>query len=507
MSSVTNYTNEEAMDLVKNLKQIFFAVRVLSAEHIHCLEKEKETRKKLNIPFECYTFWNRKNPCKECVSSRCMKTKKESFKLECLNERYYLVNAKYIKIESLPYVLEIIFKLPTTFITNIKMKMISGETAGNYFKKVYYDILTDTYNRRYYEEYLKDRKTFSYVAILDIDNFKGCNDIYGHMFGDIVLINVVKIAKEFLKGKGVIVRYGGDEFIILLRTKDENETIKILDNIREHLSRYIYPKHQSVKITVSIGVTNASGKTAQESFEKADTNLYIAKEKRNIVVSDSKAKENSSIQTLLKKTEDKNDVFLFSLLDMLLKIKYPDLYSHLIRVEAITNLILESPHEGCKMLTKEEKEAIILAAKVHDIGKIFIPLDILNKKENLTEQEISTIDMHSSYGANLIQSLPDFEKNDFYKTIYDVALNHHERIDGKGSPRGLKNISFATQLISLIDSFDNLVVFKDNLSIEESFKKIQEGECGAFSKDVLDLLKTSMDDIKEYYKEKTSENH
>ena len=72
------------------------------------------------------------------------------------------------------------------------------------------------------------------------------------------------------------------------------------------------------------------------------------------------------------------------------------------------------------MLTKEEKEAIILAAKVHDIGKIFIPLDILNKKENLTEQEISTIDMHSSYGANLIQSLPDFEKNDFYCHAVDI---------------------------------------------------------------------------------------
>lgn len=279
MSNNVNYTSEEAKDLIENLKQMFFAVRLLSSQHICCLEKEKETREKLNIPFECYTIWNRKHPCKECVSSLCMKMKKDYFKLECINDRYFLVHAQYIRIDSLPYVLETITKLPPSFITNVKMRMISGENAGNYFRKVYHDILTDTYNRRYYEEYLKEKNTFSYVAILDVDNFKGVNDTYGHMFGDIVLINVVKIVKETLKEKGIIIRYGGDEFIILLHTKDEDETFNILDNIRKHLSQYKYPKHQNVKITVSIGVTYAFGKKHTGILRKSRLqSLYCQRE-------------------------------------------------------------------------------------------------------------------------------------------------------------------------------------------------------------------------------------
>ena len=159
------------------------------------------------------------------------------------------------------------------------------------------DPLTKVLNRRFLENYKDDIvKFYSHLLIVDIDHFKKINDTYGHQIGDKVLQNVSRIIKKLLREKDLVIRYGGEEFIIAINVSSDDLAIKIAERIRKTIeSTPIIINDDKIRITVSIGVTKIDPKKSFEDiFSVADQALYEAKKAgRNKVVFKVVTNENS----------------------------------------------------------------------------------------------------------------------------------------------------------------------------------------------------------------------
>jgi len=167
----------------------------------------------------------------------------------------------------------------------------------NIKNEIYMDPLTKVLNRRFLENYKDDIvKFYSHLLIVDIDHFKKINDTYGHQIGDKVLQNVSRIIKKLLREKDLVIRYGGEEFIIAINVSSDDLAIKIAERIRKTIeSTPIIINDDKIRITVSIGVTKIDPKKSFEDiFSVADQALYEAKKAgRNKVVFKVVTNENS----------------------------------------------------------------------------------------------------------------------------------------------------------------------------------------------------------------------
>lgn len=161
-------------------------------------------------------------------------------------------------------------------------------------------------------------------------------------------------------------------------------------------------------------------------------------------------------------------------------------------------------------LTAEKLETIGQAASMHDIGKIVIPDSILLKPGRLTPDEFETIKSHTTKGAEMVAELLHLDDEEFYNYCYDIARHHHERYDGNGYPDGLKGeeIHIAAQIVSLADVYDALVtkrVYKAAYEVNEAYRMIVNGECGAFSPKLLKAfaaVKSEFESLAKEYSEK-----
>jgi hypothetical protein len=146
-----------------------------------------------------------------------------------------------------------------------------------------------------------------------------------------------------------------------------------------------------------------------------------------------------------------------------------------------------------------------MASALHDIGKISIPDEILNKPGRLTKEEYEVMKTHSSVGAEMLKSIP-FQDEALVKYAYDISRWHHERYDGKGYPDGLvgEQIPIWAQVVSVADVYDALTserVYKKAYSHEQAMQMIIDGECGAFNPLLLECLQDSAEQIREQVKE------
>lgn len=158
---------------------------------------------------------------------------------------------------------------------------------------------------------------------------------------------------------------------------------------------------------------------------------------------------------------------------------------HVRRIRDITRIILQNTEIGNNM-TDEKIEQIALASIMHDLGKIAVSDQILNKPGKLTPEEYEVIKTHTIKGAEMINMLPQRHNNEVFQYAYDIARYHHERWDGKGYPDGLKKdeIPLWAQIVSIADVYDALVskrIYKKAFSYEDALNMIREGQCGAFN--------------------------
>lgn len=170
---------------------------------------------------------------------------------------------------------------------------------------------------------------------------------------------------------------------------------------------------------------------------------------------------------------------------------------HVLHIQTITEMLLRQlvqKENNRYALSKEQIRMITTASALHDIGKISIPDEILNKPGRLTAEEFAVIKGHSMAGANMLSELPlDQKEEPLVKTAYEICRWHHERYDGKGYPDGLvgDEIPISAQVVSVADVYDALAserVYKKAVPHEKVLEMILHGECGQFNPILIECL-------------------
>lgn len=159
--------------------------------------------------------------------------------------------------------------------------------AGASDELLYHDVLSGAYNRRFYEENLRTQHLFAGIALLDLDDFKLVNDTLGHHAGDVALKTAVAAMKSCIRGTDMLVRYGGDEFVLVLPGIGVEDFSRKLRSIADKLTETTVPGYERLSLSVSIGGALAEGRTVEETVRQADTLMYKAKSLKNSVVTES----------------------------------------------------------------------------------------------------------------------------------------------------------------------------------------------------------------------------
>ena len=247
---------------------------------------------------ECYACLRNGYPCRKCVAASALDEKREKCKIESFGRDIALITAQYMEIEGQPYVLETVQLLPDGSI----MEPDEGEyllaKMTGYNTKLYHDALTGIYNRRYYEDIARNMSGPSGVAIMDLDDFKVHNDTYGHHGGDIALEVVADVVKGNIRKCDSLIRFGGDEFLLILANMPEKTLKKKLEKIRDQVHAAVIHECPHLRVSVSIGgVAQGEHETMDSAVRRADRLLYHAKTTKNEVVVESDNTLSESVQT------------------------------------------------------------------------------------------------------------------------------------------------------------------------------------------------------------------
>lgn len=254
-------TKKQAEEMLVYLGDLFTEVRLLDIEAVKHLEKNSLSLR---------AFWE-----------KCQKTR-----LEYIDSRVCQKISRYVEIDGQPYVVEILNVLDvTTESFENAREQLTAKVRG-YDEELYLDALTGAYNRRYYENRIRKVRGHAGVAMIDLDDFKLYNDTCGHNAGDLVLNTVVGIIRGCICKTDILIRYGGDEFLLILQDVDEEIFSKKLKQIRDMVCEAEVPGYARLRLTVSIGGVLADNETIESAVARADGLMYQAKNRKNMIVTE-----------------------------------------------------------------------------------------------------------------------------------------------------------------------------------------------------------------------------
>lgn len=285
MKNSSGMTMQQVQDKMNMLRDVFTVVRLLDVDSIakvHSGEGQGEEKEKCS----CYDYWQKKVPCKNCISAKCLCDKTRKTKLELIGSDVYQVTAEYLEIEGTPYVMELIEKLDDdTLIDSDGCERLVSKLSG-YTDKLYRDALTGAYNRRYYEDEARKETTCAGVALIDLDDFKLYNDTYGHSAGDMALISAADAIRKCIRKTDRLIRFGGDEFIVIIDGVSSADLSARLRQIQTTIHAASVPGYSRIQMSASIGGVVAANEPLENAFDRADKLMYQAKMKKNMVITE-----------------------------------------------------------------------------------------------------------------------------------------------------------------------------------------------------------------------------
>ena len=275
-------TMNEIQNLIQNLRPFYADVRLLDRA---MLDKVTEgLRSNPHGEHLCYACRNKDCLCRHCAAKKALRTEKDCGKLEFFGSDFVQIIAKYYEIDGEPYILELVQKMPgdTTIDPEDEEKFISG--ISGYNAKLYYDALTNVFNRRYYEDVVRSMPGPAGIALIDIDDFKVYNDTYGHHAGDLALETVVTVVRSCIRKTDILVRFGGDELLLVLPNCQPDHLRNKLDDIRGKVYHSSVPGYSHLRLSVSIGgVIQTAKDTMETAVGYADRLMYLAKDQKNSI--------------------------------------------------------------------------------------------------------------------------------------------------------------------------------------------------------------------------------
>jgi len=337
----------------------------------------------------------------------------------------------------------------------------------------YHDVLTGLKNRRFYNEELDRIDHHQYLPIsivmADINGLKLMNDAFGHDQGDELLKVVATGLAACFESHGVVARIGGDEFVAIMTNTDFNVAMSLIEQAKARIEEHVL---NGMRVSVSFGAaTKTDMMSIDETFKVAEDDMYKHK--------------------LFEVSSNRNDAIkaIMNTLNM----KNPREEEHSRRVSFYCQKLGE-----ILGMRKDEVELLKVIGNLHDIGKIAIDEQILNKPGKLSEEEWITLKRHSEIGYRIISSSAD------YAEISEDILSHHERWDGKGYPQGLaeEEIPFRARIIAIADAFDAMTSerpYRAKMSIGEAIAEIKRCSGTQFDPDIagkfIEYLEANQDNI------------
>ena len=285
MNQNVKITRQQAEEEAKMLEKVFDVVRFLEGNFFEQMQDDQRIGVKIGM-CQCYDFWKKNKPCENCTSMKAYAEKKQKTKLEFLDADVFLVISRYLEIDGEVCVMELVKHLENdTLIDSDGRDKLVGKLKG-YQDKLYIDPVTGVYNRRYFEDEIRNMQNSAGVAMIDLDDFKLYNDIYGHDMGDQVLCIVADVIKNCIRKTDKLIRYGGDEFLLILSDMVRSTLRGKLLQIQEAIENATIPNCPRLKLTASIGGVISEDGKIDEAIAKADQLMYKAKDHKAQVITE-----------------------------------------------------------------------------------------------------------------------------------------------------------------------------------------------------------------------------
>ena len=276
-------TARQAEKEIENFKKVFQAVRLFpveDADHIResCRENQSGCEK-------C-NFQEMEQQCQNCVVANAAASRSERGKLEVFDGVLYQLIARYVEIGGKEYVMELIRLLDNKWSFGQLNHEKLVDLFVHYNDKLYKDAITDAFNRRYYEDEMKEREWTAGIALVDLDDFKLYNDTYGHNAGDMALRTVADVVRKHTRKSDCLIRFGGDEFLLVMPDIAEDVFNKKLQTIKKRVHEANIPGYTKLQISISVGGTLCQNEKIDAAVTRADHLMYQAKNNKNMVVTE-----------------------------------------------------------------------------------------------------------------------------------------------------------------------------------------------------------------------------
>ena len=272
-------TSPVVLQNIRCLQSVFDTVRLIDPTTYEVLELD-EAGVLRHSKQHCAAFWNNEGVCANCISARAYAQKSTLNKLEFTSTDMYFVVSKYLNLNGTPCVLELLSRLDEGrwIDANGTRLLLDRNHDGN--MDLFLDPVTDTYSRRYYETYRAHLEGMESIAIIDANRFKQVNDSFGHPAGDAVLREIARAIKDCIRKTDILIRYGGDEFLLLFPKMSEEILERKMQEISAAVENIRIADYPELRLSISIGgVTGVHPIT--EAIRQADLRMYAQKQAYN----------------------------------------------------------------------------------------------------------------------------------------------------------------------------------------------------------------------------------
>jgi len=328
----------------------------------------------------------------------------------------------------------------------------------------FHDSLTGLYNRRFFEEEMRrldtPRNYPMTIIMADLNGLKLTNDAFGHHEGDKLLKKTANLLRTYLRAEDIAARWGGDEFAILMPQTSSDDAEKIILRIIEGSNKLNTDKGL-LSIAFGWDTKTDSSKDMESIFKNAEEYMYKRK------ISESQGVRGLTIKTIINTLFEKS----------------PREESHSQRVKEIAIKIAQA-----LKLSQHQIDDIATLGLLHDIGKIIVSDEILEKPGRLKQDEYDEIKKHPAIGYRILTTTNEFAN------IAEGVLSHHERWDGKGYPKGIKGdiIPIESRIIAIADAYDAMTSSRpyriESISLEKARQELINNAGTQFDPDIVSLI-------------------
>ena len=406
-----------------------------------------------------------------------------------------------------------------TFLGQVAGQLAIGVTNARLYKRVERQAITDgltgLFNHRTGQEKLAEQLRIAEryqrnlsVVMMDIDHFKSINDTYGHPVGDTVLKGVAQAVRGNCRDVDIPVRYGGEEFLLVLPEINLEGAVVVAERLRKHLQREVI-SHDEVQlsVTASIGVASypEDAESQHQLLELADKALYMSKRlgrnqvhtAADLVFQELEAThehEHPAAQAIAASSAadqppiDDKEGLVPEVVEMV-KAMAGALYakSEYNKVHHLETARFSEMVAKVLGLNQRQVEQIRVAGLLHDVGLLSVPEEIINKPGQVTPDELRVLMQHPIMGAQMFRPIHAL------KEICDILENHHECWDGTGYPRGLKGeeIPLAARILAIVDAYHAMISdrpYRPAMSKDKAKRVLRNGAGTQFDPFLIDIF-------------------